>query len=131
MFNTRYPDSTLTAWNRLLVLDDIPVGQILLLILTFWSRVNGSGDLRSRFVVQAYQLPGVQRSHGVGSAVVITELHFVNTVREMLDHRANLATDQSKFRPILQERYYGEHVNLAHSDIIIHSNLSVAGSSVP
>jgi hypothetical protein len=35
------------------------------------------------FVVQSHQLPGMERDHGVGSAVVIAELDFVDPRRQL------------------------------------------------
>lgn len=55
------------------------------------------GPLVSGFVMQTHQLPGLQCHHGVGSAVVIAELDFVNPRCPALNNGADLAADQSLF----------------------------------
>ena len=74
------------------------------------------GPLVRGFVMQPHQLPGLERDHGVGSAVVIAELDFVDPRRPALDNGADLAADQSLLGQVLEQRNHGEHFNVCHAE---------------
>jgi len=52
-----------------------------------------SGSLVDRLVMEAHQLHGPCRKHGIRSAVVIAELDFLDTRSPILNHSADLAPD--------------------------------------
>ena len=60
------------------------------------------GGLVNGLVMQPHQLPGLESHHGVRSTVVIAELDFVDPRRPVLNDGADLATDQSLLRQILE-----------------------------
>lgn len=78
-------------------------------------RASSLCDLVERVIVQADEKVGGQRFQGVGSPVLIAELHFADCGRVDFDDGADLAADQTFFRQILKKRYRGKIFEVLHT----------------
>jgi hypothetical protein len=67
-------------------------------------------------VVQPHELLCPQCDHGIGLAVVVGELDFVDTGSPTLDHRADLAAHQARFGQVFEQGNHRMHFNARHDE---------------